>query len=107
MLTAYEEFTYYYLADLVILPFSLNIDQFKHVTSPIIIMLMSKVRSLLHADDLPDQNPPSNYNFANDGDGFWLTLGTSKVLDARRRGATTEAYEQYAAGRSDRRQRSR
>jgi hypothetical protein len=39
--------------------------------------------------------------------GFEEFLITSKVLDARRRGATTEAYEQYAARRSNRRQRSR
>ncbi|MBW1768073.1 MAG: hypothetical protein JRJ65_13640 [Deltaproteobacteria bacterium] len=36
---------------------------------------------------------------------FGLSLGTRKVLDARRQGATIEAYELYAAGRSDRRQR--
>ena len=29
---------------------------------------------------------------------FGLTLATIKMLDARRRGVTTEAYEQYAAG---------
>ena len=33
---------------------------------------------------------------------FGVTLGTNKVLDARRRGAPTEAYKQYAARRSDR-----
>ncbi len=50
---------------------------------------------------------------------FGITLGTSKVLDAcklslrnpvqytGRQGATTEAYEQYAAGRSERSQHSR
>jgi hypothetical protein len=38
---------------------------------------------------------------------FGSTLGTSKVSDARRRGVTTEAYEQYAAERNDRRQRRR
>ena len=50
---------------------------------------------------------------------FDTTLSIIKVLDAcklslrnpadsrERRGATTEAYEQYAAGRSDRRQRRR
>ena len=38
---------------------------------------------------------------------FGSTLGTSKVSDARRRGVTTEAYQQYAAGRNDRRQRRR
>ncbi len=37
---------------------------------------------------------------------FGQSLGTSKVLDARRRGAPTEAYKQYAAKRSDRRQHS-
>jgi hypothetical protein len=39
----------------------------------------------------------------------WAVYGeiliTGKVLDARRRGTTTEAYEQYAARRSDREQR--
>ena len=38
---------------------------------------------------------------------FGTTLAIIKVLDARRRGATTEAYRQYAAGRSDRRQHRR
>jgi hypothetical protein len=38
---------------------------------------------------------------------FGATLGASEVFDVRRRGEATEAYEQYAAGRSDRRQRSR
>ena len=28
---------------------------------------------------------------------FVISLGTRKVLDARRRGAMTEVYEQYAA----------
>jgi hypothetical protein len=36
-----------------------------------------------------------------------LTLDTIKVLDARRQGATTEAYIIYAEGRSERRQHSR
>ncbi len=31
----------------------------------------------------------------------------SKVPDARRQGVTTEAYQPYASGRNDRRQRSR
>ena len=38
---------------------------------------------------------------------FGETLGTIKVLAARRQGVTTEAYEQYAAGRNDRMQRRR
>ncbi len=38
---------------------------------------------------------------------FGRALGTSRVLDARRRGAPTETYKQYAARRSDRRQRGR
>ena len=52
-------------------------------------------------------NPPSNFNITNLGNDFGLSLGTSKVLDVRRQGATAEAYEQYAARRSDRRQRRR
>jgi hypothetical protein len=36
-----------------------------------------------------------------------ITLGTTKMLDARRQEATTEAYEKYAAGRSERSQHSR
>jgi hypothetical protein len=38
---------------------------------------------------------------------FGTNLDTSEVLDARRQGATTEAYKKYAARRSDRGQRSR
>jgi len=38
---------------------------------------------------------------------FGQSLGTSKVLAARRREAPSEAYKQYAARRSDRRQHSR
>ena len=38
---------------------------------------------------------------------FGTSLNTNKVSDARRRGARTEAYEQYVAGTSDRRQHSR
>ncbi|MBW2609180.1 MAG: hypothetical protein JRC68_02415 [Deltaproteobacteria bacterium] len=47
------------------------------------------------------QNSESSTKMEN----FGLSLATRKVLDARCRGVTTEAYEQYAAGRSDRRQR--
>jgi hypothetical protein len=36
-----------------------------------------------------------------------MVLITGKVSDARRLGATTEAYDQYAARRSERRQHSR
>ena len=62
-----------------------------------------------------NQNPPPNLH-ANIGRGFWCTLVTSKVLDVSklslrnpaiergRQGETTEAYEQYAARRGDRRQ---
>jgi hypothetical protein len=49
------------------------------------------------------RNPPANLLMGNDNQGFRQSLGTSKVLDARRRGAPTEAYRQYAARRSDRR----
>ena len=64
------------------------------------------------------KNPPPNLNIVNKDRGFWCTLATSKILDVSklslrnpalergRLGETTEAYEQYAAGRSDRRQRS-
>jgi hypothetical protein len=38
---------------------------------------------------------------------FGESLGTSKLLDARHWGAPTEAYKQYGARRSDRKQRSR
>jgi hypothetical protein len=45
------------------------------------------------ASKLVAQNPLSNYHLISSGAGFWANLGTSEVLDARRRGAPTEAYK--------------
>jgi hypothetical protein len=52
-------------------------------------------------------NPPLDLDIFVKSDGLGIFLVTGKVSDARRRGATSEAYEQYAAMRSERRQHSR
>jgi hypothetical protein len=52
-------------------------------------------------------NPPSNLDIFVKSDGLGIFLFTGKASDARRRGATIEAYVQYAAKRSERRQHSR
>jgi len=38
------------------------------------------------------QNPPSNLGIKMKSEGYRVFLITTKVLDARRRGATSEAY---------------
>ena len=51
-------------------------------------------------------NPPSNFLFSMWAMGYTLP-GRHTVPDARRQGVTSEVYHSYAAGRNDRRQRSR
>jgi hypothetical protein len=73
-----------------------------------------------HARRIDDPNPSSTMGIKANIHRLWSTLITSEVLDARRRGETTEAYgairrkpasakpapaKAGGGGRSDRRQR--
>jgi len=52
-----------------------------------------KLKAPLQVRIADSQNPPSNFLSIDETRDFGVSLGTSKVLDARRRGVTTEAYE--------------
>ena len=64
---------------------------------------------LLCIEEMPSQTKIHRliHIFSIKLEDFERFLVTNKILDARRQGVPTEAYEQYAARRSDRRQHSR